>query len=132
MVDQCVLGAVLPDQHDTPTPIKKPTAIAVIDEKPANMLQIMCSGNHGHLPIEGSSHGIGNRASAAGLYQAPMCDYLSNIIHSFLMEEAHALDDGEEIEEVKRGIIQRLLPKTNQELSLDFIEILVILLVNSC
>ena len=74
-VDQCAYGAVLPDENGVPTPIKKPIAtyFHFTSEQMAIALERTCDGSHYHLPIEGSSPGVGNRAKASGAYQEPLC-----------------------------------------------------------
>ena len=72
-VDQCAYGAVLPDENGVPTPIKKPTYFHFTSEQMAIALERTCDGSHYHLPIEGSSPGVGNRAKASGAYQEPLC-----------------------------------------------------------
>ena len=46
----------------------------------------MCDGTRSHLPIEGSSPGIGNRAkasAASGAYQEPFCVVVSEVCDEF-------------------------------------------------
>ena len=86
--DQCALGAWLPDENSIPTPILKPTTVALTDERLAYSLAIKCPGCLTHLPIEGSSPGIGNRAKASATYQPAMCAVIAGKIHRFLLKEA--------------------------------------------
>ena len=98
-LDQCALGAWLPDQHGIPTPIKKPTALGLSDEGLASTLTVRCPGCLNHLPIEGSSPEIGNRAAASATYQINMCKTIAKIVDKFLRqtaaEQTHAADDEE-------------------------------------
>ena len=60
---------------------------------------------------------IGNRASAAAVYQPSMCQHLARAIHHFLMDEIYV---GEEVEpdqqeQQYRGIMKRLIPKNASE-----------------
>ena len=50
----------------------------------AQELSWTCPGGHRHLPIEGSSPGIGNRAKASATYQPLMCKYLATSIDNFI------------------------------------------------
>ena len=53
--------------------IKKPTKLRLTDETMALDLSRTCQGGHWHLPIEGTSPGIGSPAEASGVYQAEFC-----------------------------------------------------------
>ena len=137
-LDQCVLGAWLPDNDGVPTPIKKPTTLALTDELLAEMLTFKCPGCVRHLPIEGSSPEIGNRAAAAATYQVNMCNVIAQTIHNFLQnEQAYAAEDAEQppmhdqpeapqadaqpgelspppaVESEATGTLKKLQPKTN-------------------
>ena len=93
-LDQCALGAWLPDENSIPTPVRKPTTVALTDERLAKMLTFTCPGWMTHLPIEGSFPGIGNRAKASATYQPQMCAVIAQKIHDFLVAEAaHVFDD---------------------------------------
>ena len=72
-LDQCQYGAVLPDENGILTPIKKPTQLQLSSSFVAELLAARCPGDHDHLPIEGSSPGIGNRAAASAAYQEGLC-----------------------------------------------------------
>eukprot|EP00435_Cladocopium_sp_Y103_P046576 s1871_g13.t1 len=68
--------------------IKKPTRLQCTDEGMANDLGLLCPGGHYHLPLEGSSPGLGNRAQAAGVYQGIFCNMISQaIVNIFAKEE---------------------------------------------
>ena len=80
-LDQCAYGATLPDKDGVDKPIKKPTALCLTDRGLASDLSRTCPGGHDHLPIEGSSPGLGNRAKASATYQPYMCQELAHQIH---------------------------------------------------
>ena len=69
-LDQCAYGAALPDENGVLTLIKKPTRLQFV----ARLLHRRCTQDHEHLPIEGSSPGIGNRAAASAAYQEGLCE----------------------------------------------------------
>ena len=88
MLDQCQFEVTLPDEHGHDQYIKKPTRLQCTDEGMARELARLCPGDHYHLPIEGSSPGVGNRAEASGVYQGIFCSMISqSIINIFLTEE---------------------------------------------
>jgi len=64
-LDQCAFGATLPDKDGLHVPIKKPHLAR----------------DHDHLPIEGSSPGVGNIAKASATYQPQMCKEIAKQIH---------------------------------------------------
>ena len=72
-LDQCQFGCTLPDQDYIEQYIKKPTRLRCTDETMALDLGRLCTQDHYHLPIEGTSPGIGSRAEAAGVYQPHFC-----------------------------------------------------------
>ncbi|CAK9022902.1 unnamed protein product, partial [Durusdinium trenchii] len=118
-LDQCAVGARLPDHDGQWLPIKKPTTLAASDPKLAELITAICPGCPCHLPLEGSSPMIGNRALAAAVYQPSMCQHLARAIHHFLMDEIYV---GEEIEPEQqeqqyRGIMKRLIPKNASEVA---------------
>ena len=96
-LDQCAYGAVLPDEQGIMTPIRKPTSLCLTSSSLADELSWKCPGGHRHLPIEGSSPGIGNRAKASATYQPKMCKYLATSIDNYLnnkhIETVHAATD---------------------------------------
>ena len=96
-LDQCAYGAVLPDDQGIMTPIRKPTSLCLTSSSLADELSWKCPGGHRHLPIEGSSPGIGNRAKASATYQPKMCKYLATSIDNYLnnkhIETVHAATD---------------------------------------
>jgi hypothetical protein len=68
--------------------IKKPTRLQCTDEGMANELNRLCPGDHYHLPLEGSSPGVGNRAAASGVYQGVFCNCLSqSIVNIFITQD---------------------------------------------
>ena len=93
-VDQCQYGSTLPDDDGNEQLIKKKTCLRVTDERLAMQLTRLCQGDHFHLPIEGSSPGIGNRAKAAGAYSLPFCRQVADIIDKFLYKHyVNAIED---------------------------------------
>ena len=100
-LDQCAVGACLPDHAGQWLPIRKPTTLAASDPKLATML----SGCPQHLPLEGSSPLIGNRASAAATYQPSMRKHLAQAIHHFLIEDVYAADDEPPDSNMKNNIV---------------------------
>ena len=91
-IDQCQYGATLPDDNGIETPIKKKTGVRVTNDLLAEMLTRLCPGNHEHLPIEGSSPGIGSRAKAAAAYCHSFCNQVADIIDHFLYHHYVAND----------------------------------------
>ena len=87
--DQCSYGCALPDENGDYIPIKKSTALRCTDKEMASELTAPCRGGHPHLPIEGTSPGIGSRAAAAGEYQFQMCYYFKE----YKGEDALAADE---------------------------------------
>ena len=83
-LDQCAYGAKLPDEYGTLTFIKKPTSLCLTSSTLAEDLSRACPGGHRHLPIEGSSPGIGNRAKASATYQPAMCKQMATLIDNYL------------------------------------------------
>ena len=83
-LDQCAYGSKLPDNHGVLTHIKKPTSLCLTSSTLARELSRTCPGGHQHLPIEGSSPGIGNRAKASATYQPVMCKQLATSIDNYL------------------------------------------------
>ena len=83
-LDQCAYGAVLPDERGNLMPIRKPTSLRLTSSTLAHDLTWTCPGGHKHLPTEGSSPGIRNRAKASATYQPSMCKYLSTTIDNYL------------------------------------------------
>eukprot|EP00435_Cladocopium_sp_Y103_P067059 s369_g29.t1 len=65
-LDQCQFEVMMPDNDGNDQYIKKPTRLQCTDEGMANELSLLCPGDHYHLPLEGSSPGVGNRAAASG------------------------------------------------------------------
>ena len=87
-LDQCAYGAMLPDDQGVMTPIKKPTSLCLTSSTLSDDLSWKCPGGHAHLPIEGSSPGIGNRAKASATYQPVMCQYLTTSIDNYLTNKS--------------------------------------------
>ena len=82
-LDQCAYGAKLPDEHGNLTYIRKPTSLCLTSSTLAQDLAGTCPGGHRHLPIEGSSPGIGNRAKASATYQPALCKQLAASIDNY-------------------------------------------------
>ena len=70
---QCQYGVTLPDENYEEQYVKKPTKLRCTDETMALDLARTCQGEHWHLPVEGSSPGIGSRSAASRIYQAELC-----------------------------------------------------------
>ena len=96
MLDQCAFGATLPDNDGVDTPIKKPTALCLTQEDLARDLSRACPGDHRHLPIEGSSPGVGNRAKASATYQPQMCKEIARQIHYHTYAHRHTSSNNNE------------------------------------
>ena len=80
LLDQCQFEAMMPDSDGNDQYIKKPTRLQCTDKGMANQLSLLCPGDHYHLPLEGSSPGVGNRAAASGVYQGVFCNCISKAI----------------------------------------------------
>ena len=96
MLDQCAFGATLPDNDGVDTPIKKPTALCLTQKDLARDLSRPCPGDHRHLPIEGSSPGVGNRAKASATYQPQMCKEIARQIHYHTYTHRHTSSNNTE------------------------------------
>ena len=83
-IEQCHYGATMPDHNGIEQYIRKPTRLRVTHELLAEQLERICTENHYHLPLEGSSPNIGNRLAAAGSYHPKMCKQWSSILHDFM------------------------------------------------
>ena len=89
-LDQCQFEVTLPDENGYDQYIKKPTRLQCTDEGMATSLALRCPGDHYHLPIEGSSPGVGNRAAASAEYQGIFCSMLSQaIVNIFSDHDPH-------------------------------------------
>ena len=125
------------------TPIRKPTSLCLTSPTLADDLTWTCPGGHQHLPIEGSSPGIGNRAKASATYQPLMCKYIATTIDNYInnkyTETTYATSDQllsgqqqpsfvpqhtpmeqeppqpDQSQPTQRGILHRLDPSTNLE-----------------
>ena len=95
-LDQCQYGCCLPDENGVLQFIKKPTTVRCTDDWMAFGLTRMCAEEHFHLPIEGSSPGIGSRAEAAGVYQPSFCQEIRKEINSLMSREHERVYAGEE------------------------------------
>ena len=101
-VHQCQYGASMPDEQGNEQYIRKATTLRATHKQLANALTRICPGGHYHLPIEGSSPGVGNRAAASAQYPPDMCHHWANIIDNFMKqhylpttEQAYEGDDDE-------------------------------------
>ena len=134
--DQCQYGCTLPDENGEEQYIRKPTTVRCTDEDMAKHLTRHCSDDHYHLPIEGSSPGLGNRAEAAGIYQVGLCyafcQAIDHTVTTDYAEYAYAGDeepssmeveepagddagDPEDVVRPPRGILKRLTDTDNQQ-----------------
>ena len=95
-LDQCQFGCRLPDENGELQFIKKPTTIRCTDDWMAFGLGRLCATDHFHLPIEGSSPGIGSRAEAAGVYQPSFCRAIQKQIEELISREHERAFVGEE------------------------------------
>ena len=90
-LDQCQFGVKLPNSQGVDMFVKKPTRLQCTDSGMAFELAWLCPGDHEHLPLEGSSPGIGSRTAAAATYQFVFCQYLAKAInHVFNYGSANA------------------------------------------
>ena len=81
IVDQCALGAALPDNHGNQVPIKKATKLVVNHQLLTETLGVYrCDGSHRHQTLAGSTGMIGSRARAASVYQPKMCGFLAEAL----------------------------------------------------
>lgn len=91
-LDQCEFNTRLPDNQGVWQLIKKPTRLRWSAFQPAQEMTRLCGGDHEHLPIEGSSPKIGNRARASGSYQRGLSkaiyDAVSRLYEDEFTEEA--------------------------------------------
>ena len=88
LLDQCQFEVMMADNDGNDQYIKKPTRLQCTDEGMANELNRLCPGDHYHLPLEGSSPGVGNRAAASGVYQGVFCNCLSqSIVNIFITQD---------------------------------------------
>ncbi|CAK9009019.1 Copia protein [Durusdinium trenchii] len=109
-VDQCQYGATLPDNNGDEQYIRKPTTLRVTHEQLAAQLHRVCTDERYHLPIEGSSPLIGNRAAAAGSYNANMCREWASILYDFMHHNYWPYDADEQAYPAETE--QQLQPQT--------------------
>ena len=102
-VHQCQYGASMPDEQGNEQYIRKATTLRATHKQLADALTRICPGDHYHLPIEGSSPGVGNRAAASAQYPPDMCQHWANIIDNFMKqhylpttEQAYEGDDDDD------------------------------------
>eukprot|EP00435_Cladocopium_sp_Y103_P067917 s223_g30.t1 len=76
--------------------IKKPTSLQWANEMAALQMTMVCEEDHYHLPIEGSSPGIGNRARASGRYQQGFCDAIVDTVLRIYNDPLHYGDPHEQ------------------------------------
>ena len=88
LLDLCEFNTRLPDHQGVWQLIKKPTRLRWSAYQPAQEMSVLCQGNHEHLPIEGSSPKIGNRARASGSYQQGLCDAIFQAVSRLYEDEA--------------------------------------------
>ena len=107
IVDQCALGVGLPDDNGRWKAIRKRTKLQVTSSFLAEGLsQYVCPKDHSHLPIFGTSPGIGSRSKASATYQKEMCEILAwHLLQTHRMlkndhqEAAYPANDGAETQE---------------------------------
>ena len=85
LLDQCQFEVMMADNEGNDQYIKKPTRLQYTDEGMANELNLLCPGEHYHLPLEGSSPGVGNRAAASGVYQGVFCKKVCMYVCMYVM-----------------------------------------------
>ena len=88
-LDQCQFGVMMADKKGMDQYIKKPTRLQCTDEGMANELSLLCPGDHYHLPLEGSSPGVGNRAAASAVYQGVFCSCIVQAIINLFINQEH-------------------------------------------
>ena len=88
-LDQCQFEVMMADENGMDQYIKKPTRLQCTDEGMANELSLLCPGDHYHLPIEGSSPGVGNRAAASAVYQGVFCSCIVQAIINLFINQEH-------------------------------------------
>ena len=81
----CQYGATMPGHDGIEQHIRKLT-MRVTHEPQAEHFERLCTDDHYHLPLEGSSPNIGSRA-AAGSYHPQMCEQWANIFHDFTQHD---------------------------------------------
>ena len=87
-LDKCPFEVIMTDENQMDQYTKKPTQIQCTDEGMANELSLLCPGDHHHLPLEGNSPGVGNRAAASAVYQGVLCSCIvQEIINLIIYQE---------------------------------------------
>ncbi|CAE7901478.1 GIP [Symbiodinium sp. KB8] len=80
-VDQCALGATLPNLHGVDTPIKKATKLVTNYRLLTETLgAYRCDGSHQHQALLGQCARLGSRAKAAATYQPAMCERIADCL----------------------------------------------------
>ncbi|CAE7334635.1 RE2, partial [Symbiodinium microadriaticum] len=80
-VDQCALGATLPNLHGIDTPIKKATKLVTNYRLLTETLgAYRCDGSHPHQALIQQCARLGSRAKAAGTYQPAMCERIAECL----------------------------------------------------
>ena len=101
LLDQCEFNTRLPDNQGVWQLIKKPTCLRWSAYQPAQEMNRLCDGTHDHLPIEGSSPKIRNRARASGSYQRGLCEAIYDAVFRLYeddFEQGYANEEDEEFE----------------------------------
>ena len=81
IVDQCAMGAALPNERGETVPIMKTTKLAVNHALLVETLgAYRCDGSHRHQAVIGSCSTVGSRAKAAATYQPTMCVHLAEAL----------------------------------------------------
>ena len=86
ILDQCAVGAKLPNQYGRLTPIKKATRLQVTHKVLFDMLSLRCPGHSLHLPLVGHSPRIGSRSAAAAEYQPQMCRKIADALQTAIAQ----------------------------------------------
>jgi hypothetical protein len=88
-LDKCPFEVIMTDENQMDQYTKKPTRMQCTDEGMANELSLLCPGDHHHLPLEGSSPGVGNRAAASAVYQGVLCSCIVQEIVNLIIYQEH-------------------------------------------
>ena len=88
-LDKCLFELIITDENRMDQYTKKPTRLQCTDEGMAYELSLLCPGDHHHLPLEGSSPGVGNRAAASAVYQGVLCSCIVQEIINLIIYQEH-------------------------------------------
>ena len=80
-VDQCAMGATLPDDNGYEVAVRKRTRLLATKESLTDYFKdYQCTQDHDHLAIMGTSPYLGSRAAAMATYQPTMCSILAKLL----------------------------------------------------